>query len=207
MLIVALTGGIATGKSLAAAVFQELGCFIHNSDEVAHALIEPKKPAWKKIVTFFGKEILKEDQTINRVRLGKLVFANQKNRSFLDQLLHPLVFNQKQAKINSLKKDGRYKIFISEAALTIEAGFIDFFDKTVITYCDHKTQISRLCKRDGISGYEAQTKIDSQMSIEEKKKYADYLIDTSGSILSTIEQSKKVYRQLISDYTLLKRRS
>jgi dephospho-CoA kinase len=202
MLIVALTGGIASGKSVAAQVLEELGCAIHHADQIAHELMEPEKPAWKKIVAHFGQEILNKDNTINRTQLGTIVFSDEKKRRFLNRIIHPLVFEKKRETIDILEKEGRYKIFISEAALTIEAGFADFFDKIIMVYCREDIQIKRLMERDQISHPEAMKKIKSQMNPREKMNYADYTIDTSGSLGSTVEQTERVYRNLLFDYEM-----
>ncbi|KPL01682.1 MAG: dephospho-CoA kinase [candidate division Zixibacteria bacterium SM1_73] len=199
MLIVALTGGIASGKSVVAKILEELGCYIHNADKIAHDLMEPEKPVWKKIVAHFGIKILNEDKTINRSRLGKIIFSDEKERRFLNELIHPLVLEKKKEIINRIEKEGHYNIFISEAALTIEAGFADFFDKIIMTYCKKEVQIERLMERDGISQKQAMKKIKSQMQPQEKLKYADYIIDTSGSLQSTVEQTERVYRNLMMD--------
>ena len=199
MLIVALTGGIASGKSVVAKILEDLGCYIHNADKIAHDLMEPEKPAWKKIVAHFGIKILEEDKTINRSQLGKIIFSDAKERRFLNKLIHPLVFEKKKEVINRLEKEGHYNIFISEAALTIEAGFADFFDKIIMTYCKKEDQIKRLMERDGISRKQAIKLMKSQMQPQEKLKYADYIIDSSGSLQSTVEQTERIYRNLMMD--------
>ncbi|MBA7688338.1 Dephospho-CoA kinase [subsurface metagenome] len=199
MLIVALTGGIASGKSVVAEVLEELGCYIHHADKIAHDLMEPEKPTWKKIVAHFGKKILNEDKTINRSRLGKIIFSDEKERRFLNELIHPLVLEKKKEVSSRLEKEGHYNIFISEAALTIEAGFADFFDKIVMTYCKKEVQKKRLMERDGISLKQTMKIIKSQMQPQEKLKYADYIIDTSSSLQSTVEQAERVYRNLMMD--------
>lgn len=200
MLRVALTGGIASGKSVVAALLEEKGCYIHRADQVAHQLMEPQSPAWEKIVVHFGRDILNPDKTINRAKLGKIVFADEKERNFLNNILHPLVLERKRQVIELLEKDGNYKIFVSEAALTIEAGFSSFFDKIVVTHCSQEIQIRRLIERDKISREEAKRKILAQMPAEERLKYADYIIDTSGTIEETRAQTEKIYENLLRDY-------
>jgi dephospho-CoA kinase len=199
MLIVALTGGIASGKSVVAKILEDLGCYIHHADKIAHDLMEPEKPAWKKIIAHFGNKILEEDKTINRSRLGKIVFSDEEERRFLNELIHPLVFEKKKEVITRLEKEGHYNIFVSEAALTIEAGFADFFDKIIMTYCKKEDQIKRLMERDGISRKQAITLMKSQMQPQEKLKYADYIIDSSGSLQSTVEQTERIYRNLMME--------
>ncbi len=200
MLLVGLSGGIATGKSVVTQVLKELGCYIFKADLVAHQLIAPQKPAWEKIVARFGPSILKPDTTINRAKLGSIVFSDEEERLFINNLLHPLVFKKKEEVIIKLNTAGLYKIFISEAALTIEAGYSKYFDKIIITHCKKNIQIERLIKRDRVNQTEALKKIDSQMPSEQKLKYADYTIDTSGTLEKTIEQSEKVFRILMSDF-------
>lgn len=199
MLIVALTGGIASGKSVVAKILEDLGCYIHHADKIARDLMEPEKPSWKKIVAHFGKRILNEDKTINRSLLGKIIFSDEKERRFLNELIHPLVFEKKKEAINRLEKEGHYSIFVSEAALTIEAGFAGFFDKIITTYCTKEVQIKRLMERDEISQNQALNKIKSQMQPQKKIKHADYIIDTTGSLQSTVEQTERVYRNLMMD--------
>ncbi len=204
MLIVSLTGGIATGKSVVAQILEELGCYIHRADLVAHQLMQPHKPAWEKIVDRFGSFILKPDNTINRIKLGSIVFSDKEERLFVNNLLHPLVFKKKEEEIKKLNAEGVFKIFISEAALTVEAGYAKYFDKIIITYCQKNIQITRLMKRDHIDRNEAFKRIESQMPTEQKLEYADYTIDTSGTLAKTIEHSEQVFRILMSDYENLR---
>lgn len=202
LLLVALTGGIATGKSVVADILEELGCYVHRADKIAHLLMEPERPAWKKIVAHFGEEIMNEDRTINRKKLGNIVYADEEERRFLNKILHPLVLEEKKEEIERLQKKGRYKIFISEAALTLETGFASFFDKLIVVNCQKEVQIKRIMERDQIGREEALKKIKAQMPSEEKLKYADYIIDTSGSLEKTVEQTERVFRSLMLDFEL-----
>lgn len=202
MLIVALTGGIASGKSVVAGILEELGCYIHHADKAAHQLMEPGKPAWNEIVSHFGEKILNEDRTINRSRLGKIIFTDEKERHFLNELIHPLVLEKKKEAIKKIEEEGRHTIFISEAALTIEAGFSDFFDKVIVVYCKKEVQIGRIMKRDQINRAEAVKKLKSQMDPGKKLEYADYIINTSGPFKSTVEETERVYRSLIQHYEM-----
>jgi dephospho-CoA kinase len=202
MLLVALTGGIATGKSVVAEILGQLGCYIHEADKVAHQLMEPEKPAWKSIVAHFGTKILDSDKTINRNVLGAIIFTNTKERLYLNNILHPIVMEEKKKIVKKLRDEGKYKIFVSVAALTIEAGFVDFFDKIVVVYCDRATQLKRLMKRDNLIQKEAQKKISSQIPSEDKLIVADYIINTYGSIKQTVEQAEQIYRNLMMDYQL-----
>jgi dephospho-CoA kinase len=207
ILTVALTGGIATGKSVVARILKLRGCYIHSADRVARDLMKPRLPAWIKIVSHFGPEVLNSDQIIDRSKLGVIIFSNKKERQFLNSLIHPLVLEKKMEAIRRLEKKGRYKIFVSEAALTVESGFASFFDKVIVVRCGKQTQIRRLMGRDKISRAEALKKIRSQMPLEEKLKYADYVIDTSGTLDETARQTEGVYQGLLSDYRRKSKRS
>jgi dephospho-CoA kinase len=202
LLISALTGGIATGKSVVANVLKELGCYIHEADKAAHKLTAPNTLAWKKIVSRYGQEILSNNKHINRHKLGKLVFSDKKELNFLNELVHPYVLQDLLKTIKEIQQKNKYQIFISEAAIVIESGFAKYFEKIIVVYCDPDIQLQRLMKRDRIIRPEALDRINSQMPAQEKLKHADYTIDTSGTLKETIEQSERLYRNLLSDYLL-----
>jgi dephospho-CoA kinase len=197
-----LTGGIASGKSVVAGLLAEKGCFVHSADKAAHELMLPGRPAWKKIVARFGRDILREDRTIDRARLGPAVFSDPSARRFLDRLLHPLVLAEQERILRRLEHEGRVRIFISEAALTVEAGFARHFDRVVVVHCGKAEQVRRLRERDGIGRAAALRKIGAQMPREEKLRHADYAIDTTGSLAETIEQTERVCARLCQDAEL-----
>ncbi|MBN1271244.1 MAG: dephospho-CoA kinase [Candidatus Aminicenantes bacterium] len=204
MLLVALTGGIASGKSVVSFIFKELGFYVDHADRTAQTLMKPGSDSWNKIVKHFGKNILTSDGNIDRIRLGQIIFSNSEERQYLNGIIHPLVHEEKKRTIARLQKEGTFDIYVSESALIIESGTISFYDRVVVVACPQRIQIKRLMERDGISRNEALQKIRSQLSTGEKKKYADYVINSSGSIQSTIEQAEKVTRYLKRDYTLKK---
>ncbi len=203
MLIVALTGGIATGKTVVAEVWQDFGCFLHSADQVAHDLMEPGTQAWEKIIERFGPDIQAADKRIDRRKMGEQVFAHPQDREFLNALLHPLVLKEKRKIISRLQKQGQTRIFVSEAALIIESGTHGIFHKVVVTFCPAKLQLHRLMQRDGISQTLALQKLQSQIPAEDKLAFADYIIHTHGSIAETIEQAEQVYRYLDQEARLL----
>jgi dephospho-CoA kinase len=206
VLLVALTGGIACGKSIIARLLLEKGCIIHSADAAARELMSPGTNVWRAIADHFGPGILKEDRTIDRAKLGAIIFSNNKEQTFLNGLVHPRVFERIKETVDRLGKEGRHTIFVSEAALVVEAGFARFYDKIVVAHCDRDVQIRRLMERDGIDRTEALKKIGSQLGQEEKLKHADYTIETSGTLAETIEQTERVYAQLVQD-SELKRKS
>jgi len=199
MLTVALTGGIASGKSIVGDVLRRRGCHVDKSDEVAREIMAPGGPAWTKIAARFGRDLLKPDRSIDRKKLGAIIFGDAEARSFIDALIHPLVMKKKKETIARLDQEGRIKIYVSEAALTIEAGFAEFFDKVVVVYCPEEVQVQRLMDRDRIDREEACRRILTQMQAEEKLAYADYIVDTSGSMDESIEQAEELYEELLLD--------
>jgi dephospho-CoA kinase len=200
ILTVALTGGIATGKSVVARVLSDHHCYIHSADQVAHDLIKPGRPAWSRIVAHFGARILNPDRTINRALLGKIIFSSETERKFLNGVLHPLVLEKKRQTVRRLERLGTHKVFVSEAALTVESGFAPFFDKVVVVHCPERIQVGRLMRRDGTTRPAARQKIRSQMRGPEKIKHSDYLIDTSGTLAETRAQAERLYRSLMADF-------
>jgi dephospho-CoA kinase len=204
VLIVALTGGIATGKSVVAEVLSEKGCFVQNADQIAHQLIAPESDIWSSLINYFGRGILKDDSTIDRKKLGEIVYRNPEDREFLNHLTHPRVLEKVKQTVNQLEKTGSYEIYITEAALLVEAGYYNFYDRIILTHCVPEIQVQRLSQRDGISREKALEKIRAQMPDEEKFPYADYLIDTSGTLSETIEQAERVFLNLYQDVLLKK---
>jgi dephospho-CoA kinase len=202
VLRVALTGGIACGKSVVARILHDKGCFIHSADKAAHDLMFPGGAAWNKIAARFGPEILAPEGSIDRGRLGRIVFSDPEALKFLNKLIHPLVLAEMKKLASRLELEGRTLIFISEAALTVEAGCARLFDKVVVVHCPSRVQAARLMIRDGITGAEAQKKIVSQMPVGEKLKHADYAVDASGSLQETIDQTERLYAQLVRDAEL-----
>ncbi len=204
MLKVGLTGGIATGKSVVCNILRELGCYVLEADKLAHKFYRPKTKIWEEIVAHFGKEILNPDLTINRSKLGNIVFNNEKERDFLNRLIHPLVIEEEKKIFKEVEKGGKHEIFITEAALIVEAGLVSNFDRLIVVYCDEETQLKRLIERNKIEREEAIKRVRSQFPLSEKLKYADYKINTSGTLRETVEQTEKVFRFLLQDYYLMK---
>jgi len=161
--------------------------------------MRPGRHAWKQIVARFGPSILRPDRTIDRARLGPIVFADPAARRFLDRLVHPLVLAEQEKAVRRLEREGRGRIFVVEAALTIEAGYARHFDRVVVVHCGKAEQVRRLRERDAIGRATALRKIGSQMPIREKLRRADYAVDTSGPLTRTVEQTERLYAHLVQD--------
>ena len=201
-LIVGLTGGIVSGKSTVALMFKDLGAKIVDADKLGHSVILPHKPAWEKIVKIFGKDVLQNDLTIDREKLGKIVFANQSLLKKLNDITHPEITKIIKKEIDSLKNKtyNQKKILIIDAALIYEAKIDRLMDKIIVVYIDEDEQIKRLIKRNNLSKDEALQRIKSQMPIEEKVKMADYVIDNSNSLDKTKKQVEKIWKNLVFHY-------
>jgi dephospho-CoA kinase len=199
-LIVGLTGGIVGGKSTVATMFKDLGAKIIDADKLGHSVILPNKSAWKKIVKIFGKDILQNDLTIDREKLGKIVFANQILLKKLNEITHPEITKiiKKEINLEKNKTHNHEKIIIIDAALIYEAKIDRLMDKIIVVYIDKDEQIKRLIKRNNLSKDEALQRIKSQMPMKEKNKMADYVIDNSGSLDKTKEQVEKIWQNLVS---------
>jgi dephospho-CoA kinase len=196
MLRVGLTGSIGVGKTFVASIFVELGCHVLDADQTAREVVMPGTPGLKALTDAFGGEILNTDGTLDRKRLGALIFADQSQRQRLNQILHPFIIARQDEILREWETQDPRGIGIVDAALMIESGGYRRFDKLIVVHCRPEVQLERLILRDKLSSEEAQRRIDSQMPQEEKKKFADYLIDTSDGFEATREQTARVYHQL-----------
>ena len=199
-LIVGLTGGIVGGKSTVASMFRDLGAKIIDADRLGHSVILPYKPDWKKIVKLFGEDILKNDLTINREKLGKIVFANQALLKKLNEITHPEIIKLIKKEINFArdKTHNQEKILIIDAALIYETKIDTLMDKIIVVYIEEDEQIKRLIKRNNLSKDEALQRVKSQIPMKEKVKIADYVIDNNDTLEKTKKQVETIWQELIS---------
>ena len=196
MLKVGLTGSIAVGKSFVLGVLAELGCRILDADATAREVVTPGTPGLNAVVEAFGKEIVLEDGTLDRVTLGKIVFADEKKRQRLNSLLHPFIIAAQDDQIRQWEQEDSSGIAVVDAALMIESWGYRRFDKLIVVHCRPEVQLARLIAREGLSPEDSERRIAAQMSQEEKKKYADFLIDTSGDFEDARRQTESVFREL-----------
>ena len=199
MLNVGLTGSIAVGKSFVVSVLAELGCVVFDADKVAHSVMEPGRAAYFDLVKEFGAGILGADRQIDRGRLGPIVFADAERRRRLNEIVHPRVIEEQNRLLKEAEARQPDGISIIDAALMIESGGYKRFDKLIVVYCDRETQIARLMKRNQLTREDAEQRVAAQMSSEEKRRYADYEIDTSGTFEETRQRVIAVYQQLLRD--------
>lgn len=202
MLLVGLTGGIASGKSLVSGVFRRLGAHIIDADRIVHDLLSPDEPAWNEIVAHFGPSILSPDRTIDRRRLGSIVFGNEQERGWLNALLHPRVFEAYHAQVKRLCADTPDRIIVFDAALLIETGYHARMDKVVVVYATEDQQRERLMQRNGFTETEVRERMVSQIPLAEKRGYADHVIENTGDRDDTERQARDVYAALLREASL-----
>jgi dephospho-CoA kinase len=197
MLNVGLTGGIACGKSTVAKMFVHRGAHLIDFDRLTHEAQEPGKPAWEKIVDYFGREILQSDKKIDRVKLGNIVFADKKKLNKLGKIVHPLIYQEWEARLERIKKKEKHAIILSDVPLLFEGKMQHFFDLTMVVLVSQEDQIIRLMKRNGWSREEAQRRLNSQMPVSEKIALADIVIDNKGTVADTERKVNEVWQELL----------
>lgn len=196
MKVIGLTGGIASGKTTVSTFLKSKGYEVIDADLISREIYNVDEEAYKKVITEFGTEILNNDRTINRKKLGKVVFNNKLKLKKLNEITHPIITNKILKKIEESKLRGK-KICFVDAALLIEANLVKYVDEVWLVVADEEVQINRLMKRDNISYEDAKKRIESQMPVAEKKKYADFIINNSESVEYTIEQVTRLLNKAI----------
>jgi dephospho-CoA kinase len=197
MLKVGLTGGLASGKSFVGAALEALGCKLIEADKLGHEVLMPGGSAYASVARAFGRGILGPDGSIDRKRLALEVFANKERLQLLNSLVHPEVRKRTDELIAEYAASDPDAIVVVEAAIHIETGGYKRFDRLIVVVCEEKQQIERAMAR-GATLEEAMARLASQMPLAEKRKYADYVIDTSGAKEETLRQTREVYNALRS---------
>jgi dephospho-CoA kinase len=194
---VGITGGVATGKSTVAALFRDLGAVVLSADEIAREVLAPGTPALEEVVHRFGSEMLHPDGTLNRARLGTLIFANPEARHALEAITHPRILALMKERLQAAtEKHGPKAIIVAEVPLLYEVGMESWFDAVLVVAASEPTQIARLRARDSLSEAEARQRIASQRPLSEKIARADYVIWNEGDPKQLAEAVKAVWRKL-----------
>jgi len=195
MIIVGLTGSVGTGKSTVTNFFRELGAYIVDWDELAREVTRPHLRAWKEIVEYFGKDFLNKDLTINRQKLAEIVFPDREKVAKLNQIVHPEVFKEDERITNEIKSLDPDALIIKDIPLLFELTRPIFLDKVVVVSASEQTQLRRLEEK-GMSREDAQSRIKSQLPLEEKIKSADFVINNDGPLEETKKQVEEIYSSL-----------
>ncbi len=196
MLIVGLTGGVASGKSVVSQVWEKEGATLIDADRIARELVQPRQPAWKALIKAFGKEILQEDGSLHRKKLAARVFSDPVQRELLNQILHPRIKREINRRIKGIGQKDPEAIVVVDAALLIETGYYREIDKVVVVTSTKEQQMERLKRREGIDQEKARGIIDSQISAKERIKVADIIIRNEGPLEETERKAKEVFREL-----------
>lgn len=198
MLHVGLTGGLASGKSVVGRELEQLGCCVIRMDDLGHQVLLQGGEAYASVVSAFGPSILNPDGSIDRRRLGQLVFSHPDELSKLNALVHPAIHARAKAQAKGFAASHPDAIIVTEAAILIETGSFKDYDRLIVAVCTPEQQIERAIARGGLSRDEVLDRLSRQLPIAEKTAYADFVIDTSGTEDGTREQARAVYAQLRS---------
>ncbi|MBP2663258.1 MAG: coaE [Firmicutes bacterium] len=195
MYLIGLTGGIASGKSTVSQMLRESGAFIVDADKLSREITQPGKPAWREIIEKFGQGLVQDNGEIDRKRLGQLVFANKQARAELEQITHPRIEAAAIAAVKAATAGG-FDVIVLDAPLLIEAGWHTKVDAVWIVYVDEQTQLTRLMSRDNSCEQAARSRINAQLALTEKLKYADVVIDNNNTIETTKKNVLKSWNEL-----------
>jgi dephospho-CoA kinase len=195
MLVVGLTGGIASGKSTVSSMFADQGVPVICADELARDAVKPGSLALKEISRTFGEDVLDERGELDRAAMARLVFRNAAKRKLLESIIHPRVAEEQQRRLLQLDREG-HQIAVIDVPLLYESGWDKAFDLVIVVYVPRNIQEQRLVERDNISPEDARSRLDAQMPIEEKKERADRVVDNTGSMEHTLDQVKEILREL-----------
>ena len=196
MLLVGLTGGLASGKTTMARLFEQLGAHIIEADVLARQVVEAGKPAWKMIVKVFGKSILTDQQNLNRAILADIVFQNPSKLKKLTDIIYPYVAKEQARRTRQIQRTNPNAVIIYDAPMLIEARAHTRMDKVIVVKADRATQIARARRRGGLNKAEAERRLRHQMPLREKLRYADYVID--GTL--PVRRLRTVVRDLYKDF-------
>lgn len=196
MLLVGLTGSIGVGKSFVAGVLAELGCRVLDADKTAREVVESGSTALREVVMVFGSGVLLADGSLDRSKLGALVFADAGIRAKLNSILHPYIISRQDERLREWEAIDPEGIAVVDAALMIESGGYKRFNKLIVVHCGTEIQLQRVMERNNLNLEEAKNRIGAQMSQEDKKKFADYLIDTSDGFEAARKRTEEVFGEL-----------
>ena len=196
-LLVGLTGGIGSGKSLAARFFKEEGAYIIDADKLSRDLVQPGKPALKEIVDIFGDFILELDGTLNREKLAEIIFQDVNKKKALEVILHPKIIEKEQEEYSIIRANDPSAIVIIDAALLIESGNFKCVDKVIVMQSSEKQQVKRILSRSFLTYNQVVARIKNQMSLVDKNKYADFILDNRLQPEDLMKNVVEVYKKLI----------
>jgi dephospho-CoA kinase len=194
MIVIGLTGGIASGKSTVAKMLSDLGAVVIDADKVGHEAFQPRSEAWHKVVAAFGKDILGKNDEIDRGKLAKLVFNDSKALKRLNSIMHPLMHRMVERKLEVLRSQG-VAVVVLEATLLVEAKWTDLVDQVWVTISPEATVVSRLVGHKNFTEEQAEARVKSQTPISQRAKHADVVIDNNSDLETLRKQVKEFWRK------------
>ncbi len=196
MLRVGLTGGLACGKSFVGETLASYGCLVIQADELGHGVLAPDGEAFEPVVQEFGRDILGENGSIDRRALAGRVFSSPERLERLNALVHPFVVRREDALIAAFAEREPDGIAVVEAAILIETGSYQRFDQLILVTCTEEQQVERAMRREGAVEQDVRARLSRQMPLAGKRKFANFVIDSSGSKEDTLRQTRAVYDSL-----------
>ena len=196
MKTIGLTGGIGSGKSTVSKVLATLGASIIDADRVGHEIYLPGKAAWKQVTDTFGRKIVAEDQTIDRKKLGAIVFGSPDALARLNAIVHPIMFEEIRQRIQARRAEGFTLPVVVEAAILIEANWLPLADTVWVVETDKDAAIRRVAEQRGMSTADAEARIANQLSNAERRKHAQVVIRNNGSLQALEQQIQQAWDQL-----------
>ncbi|MFC5702336.1 dephospho-CoA kinase [Cohnella faecalis] len=192
---IGLTGGIATGKSTVAGLLVERGALLIDLDRIAREIVEPGQPSLALIAERFGHAVLNEDGTLNRRKLGEIVFSDPTERKALEAITHPAIRAIMKERLAQYERETPDKLVVVDVPLLYESQLASYFERVMVVYVPRGEQLARLMKRDNLSIEEAERRLNAQMNIEDKKIRADVVIDNGGAPEETAAQIDRFWRE------------
>ncbi|MGM9926669.1 MAG: dephospho-CoA kinase [Bacillus sp. (in: firmicutes)] len=196
--VIGITGGIASGKSTVSKIIEQLGYTVVDADIAARIVVEPGQEAYKGVVASFGEEILNEDQTLNREKLGSIIFNDEKKRLQLNAIMHPAIRNYMDEEKNAAFARGEKVVFM-DIPLLFESKLTQTVDLSILVYVDADVQLRRLMERNGLSQEDALARIRSQMPLSEKRELADAIIENN----ETVEKTKQQLLDILKEWDII----
>lgn len=201
MLRVGLTGGLASGKTFAGREFARLGCVVLQADQLGHRILAEDPDAKREVVREFGRGVLDPSGAIDRKVLGSAVFGDPTRLERLNAIVHPRVFRRLDRFFREVGTRDPDAVAMVEAAIMIESGSFRRYERLVLASCPRELQVERFVQREGATREQAEARLARQLPLEEKRKYAHFVIDTSGTRQETLDQVRAVFKQLRTEAT------
>ncbi len=199
MILIGLTGGLASGKTTIASLFQECGAFVIQADQLARTVVAPGRIAWKEIVKTFGGRVLQADRTLDRGVLAELVFQDHHKLSVLNRIVHPRVAREQVRQTNVIARQHPNAVIIYDAALLLEAQAQERMDRIIVVTANQPIQIQRARQRDNLTKKEALARIRGQWPLRTKRRFADYILDGTLPVARLRPTVRQLYREFLQE--------